>query len=166
MKLEEFLKTRNNKNIGLLESIDISLLSNTCRSLDIKMYHISGNKIKTKSDLMEVLSNSLDFPDYFGKNWDALFECLWDSLIDLKSTSWKGLCLVITEIEDFLITNQFDSTMFLILINNLEKERMIRKREVPIKLILDCDSSLIRNLADVKITFLDKWSLNYQVIEK
>ena len=166
MKLEEFLKTRNNKNIGLLESIDISQLSKTCRSLDIKMNHISGNQIKTESDLMGVLSNSLEFPDYFGKNWDALFDCIGDSLVALESTSWKGLCLVITEIENFLITNQFDLTMFLILINDFEKEKNLTKRKLPIKLILDCDSSLIRNLADVKITYLDKWSLNYQVIEK
>ena len=34
--------------------------------------------IKTKSDLMDALSAALHFPDYFGRNWDALSECIRD----------------------------------------------------------------------------------------
>jgi RNAse (barnase) inhibitor barstar len=38
--------------------------------------HISG--IKSKNDLLEKIYNNLNFPDYFGFNWDALYECLRD----------------------------------------------------------------------------------------
>ncbi len=38
--------------------------------------HISN--IKDKNELIKELSEQLKFPDYFGYNWDALYECLTD----------------------------------------------------------------------------------------
>lgn len=35
--------------------------------------------IQTKEELMEWLRKSFDFPGYFGGNWDAVEECLYDS---------------------------------------------------------------------------------------
>mgnify|MGYP003441306555 FL=1 len=35
--------------------------------------------IQTKEELMEWLRKSFDFPSYFGGNWDAVEECLYDS---------------------------------------------------------------------------------------
>ncbi len=37
------------------------------------------NTIQTKEELMEWLGKSFDFPNYFGGNWDAVEECLYDS---------------------------------------------------------------------------------------
>ncbi len=37
------------------------------------------NVIQTKEELMEWLGKSFDFPSYFGGNWDAVEECLYDS---------------------------------------------------------------------------------------
>jgi RNAse (barnase) inhibitor barstar len=34
--------------------------------------------IKSKPDLLDALSTALCFPDYFGRNWDALEECICD----------------------------------------------------------------------------------------
>lgn len=38
---------------------------------------ISGEQ-QTKADLLTGLAKTLKFPDYFGYNWDALFDCLQD----------------------------------------------------------------------------------------
>jgi RNAse (barnase) inhibitor barstar len=38
--------------------------------------HLSG--IKSKEELLRQLGNKLKLPDYFGFNWDALFDCLRD----------------------------------------------------------------------------------------
>jgi hypothetical protein len=40
-------------------------------------------RINTSKELLECLSRGLRFPDYFGKNWNALDECLAD-------LSWLG----------------------------------------------------------------------------
>lgn len=34
--------------------------------------------IYSKEQLLRTLSDKLHFPDYFGHNWDALFDCLSD----------------------------------------------------------------------------------------
>lgn len=36
------------------------------------------SSIRTKADLFSTLARSLQFPDYFGHNWDALVDCLSD----------------------------------------------------------------------------------------
>jgi hypothetical protein len=37
-----------------------------------------GGRLRRKGDLLRALDNGLDFPNYFGWNWDALEECLCD----------------------------------------------------------------------------------------
>jgi RNAse (barnase) inhibitor barstar len=39
---------------------------------------LDGRSLTTKQDLLIALGRVLDFPDYYGENWDALEECLHD----------------------------------------------------------------------------------------
>ncbi|MBZ2194572.1 barstar family protein [Ruania sp. N2-46] len=39
-------------------------------------HRIDGTRCRTKSDLLGELAHALAFPDWFGRNWDALFDCL------------------------------------------------------------------------------------------
>lgn len=43
-------------------------------STDTHIVYIT--KVKDKLDLLNKLAEALNFPDYFGKNWDALYDCL------------------------------------------------------------------------------------------
>ena len=46
------------------------------------------SKIKDKNDLFMIFSKKLNFPLYFGNNWDALYDCLSDlSWITEKKTT-------------------------------------------------------------------------------
>jgi Barstar (barnase inhibitor) len=46
------------------------------RGLTVKI--IRGRKTRTKNALLEEIATAFEFPTYFGKNWDALDECITD----------------------------------------------------------------------------------------
>jgi len=54
---------------------------------------IKGLKCQTTDGLLTECAHVLDFPDYFGHNWDALEECL----ADLEWLPAKGYILLITD---------------------------------------------------------------------
>ncbi len=54
---------------------------------------IQGAKGLTTDGLLTECARALDFPDYFGHNWDALEECL----TDLEWLPAKGYILLITD---------------------------------------------------------------------
>jgi RNAse (barnase) inhibitor barstar len=39
---------------------------------------LDGTDAATRSGFFQELARSLDFPDYFGRNWDAVYDCLTD----------------------------------------------------------------------------------------
>lgn len=43
-----------------------------------KVFNVDGASIKTKEQLLSAVAKEMNFPDYFGMNWDALHECLRD----------------------------------------------------------------------------------------
>ena len=59
--------------------------------LGLHIAEISAKRIKTKADLLDAIAEAMNFPAYFGKNWDALEDCLRD----LEWISAKGYALLI-----------------------------------------------------------------------
>ena len=48
------------------------------RELGFFCARIDGESVPDQAALLERLARELHFPDYFGKNWDALQDCLTD----------------------------------------------------------------------------------------
>jgi len=44
----------------------------------ITSFELSAAALRGKDDLMNALAEALKFPDYFGRNWDAVLDCLRD----------------------------------------------------------------------------------------
>jgi RNAse (barnase) inhibitor barstar len=42
----------------------------------VRTVHLDGHRVDSKDDFMGAVAEALDFPPYFGRNWDALDECL------------------------------------------------------------------------------------------
>jgi ribonuclease inhibitor len=53
--------------------------------------------IKSKQNLHEALKDALDFPDWYGMNWDAFWDAFWDAITGLvqmperlRFSGWKS----------------------------------------------------------------------------
>ena len=45
---------------------------------DLTVFEIDGGSVHDKEQLLAAIARELEFPTYFGMNWDALDECLAD----------------------------------------------------------------------------------------
>jgi len=70
---------------------------------------IKGAKCQTTTGLLSECARALDFPDYFGHNWDALEECL----ADLEWLPTKGYILLITDAAQVLPDDEEEYETFL-----------------------------------------------------
>ena len=44
----------------------------------IAAFDLDGAPIRTRDDLLRGIADAMQFPDYFGMNWDAVIDCLRD----------------------------------------------------------------------------------------
>ena len=70
---------------------------------------IKGRLCKTPATLFAEFARALEFPDYFGHNWDALEECL----ADLEWLPAKGYILLITDAASVLSNDETEYETFL-----------------------------------------------------
>ena len=60
-------------------------------------FHLQGKGVHAKGSFLEAIAKAMDFPKYFGSNWDAMEDCITD-------LSWKpaqGYCLLYDNAGDF-----------------------------------------------------------------
>ncbi len=79
-------------NIHLIDQNAEKKLCGTLSSLGFKTFTIEGNAINSEESFFLEVSKVLNFPDYFGENWDAFHDCFGDFLISEKgpiALIWK-----------------------------------------------------------------------------
>ena len=59
--------------------------------IKLNKYIIDFKEIKYYSQIHDVIKKSLDFPDYYGRNWDAFWDCLSDMYGDPVHIEILGL---------------------------------------------------------------------------
>jgi hypothetical protein len=80
--------------------------------------------VDSKVELLSFLAVNLRFPDHFGRNWDALDECLSD-------LSWLDVDRIVFWHNDVpLLHGSTDRKAYLELLNGLCKEELRKKIEV------------------------------------
>lgn len=78
-KLIENLKNKDSSyfyRISLETQIDKLLIPNEINSWEF--FYVKGEEINDKVSFLETWSKAMNFPDYFGHNWDAFDDCLLD----------------------------------------------------------------------------------------
>ncbi|MBE6535670.1 MAG: hypothetical protein E7677_03510 [Ruminococcaceae bacterium] len=47
-----------------------------------ELYTLDFSKVNHIYDIHQIIKDELDFPDYYGMNWDAFWDCLTDMIGD------------------------------------------------------------------------------------
>ncbi|GIV19571.1 MAG: hypothetical protein KatS3mg023_1322 [Armatimonadota bacterium] len=114
----------------------------------IRILH--GNKCTTKRSLLREFARVLEFPPYFGHNWDALDECLSDLADWLPA---KGYVLVFLNSDQLLAGSEEDFRILIEVSQTAAGEWASRQPPVPFHAILQClPSAKDRMLARLRTT--------------
>lgn len=54
-------------------------------------YVIDFKDVTSVYDMFEIISTEMDFPDYFGNNWDAFWDCLSDMYGSKVNIVFEGM---------------------------------------------------------------------------
>ncbi|GAB4191411.1 MAG: hypothetical protein OHK0022_05120 [Roseiflexaceae bacterium] len=63
-----------------------------------RCFWLDGGKIDDKASFLRACAEAMQFPDYFGRNWDALEECL----TDLSWVQAEGYVLLYDQVARFV----------------------------------------------------------------
>jgi RNAse (barnase) inhibitor barstar len=79
---------------------------------------INVSLVRTTEDLHELLSDRLGFPDYYGRNWDAFWDCIRDPMQSVMPP-----VLLIYGFDDLLAKLPRDARIFRRCLEDLHLER-------------------------------------------
>ena len=80
--LESLLETPRGGVWFLPDHADPKAVQKLAKEQGLAYFHIEGKNIAGKDQLMTHVATALRLPKHFGKNWDALEECLTDLNVD------------------------------------------------------------------------------------
>lgn len=134
--IDSFLEQHKETNIGLILKVDLEAISASCETLNIECFIINGNEVRNQKELLDFLYSNLKFPEYFGFNWDAL----WDVLVNFDLDHLPGvsnrICLLYKQTEKFFSSDIDNFFIFVKIISDLVEYDI---DEMVFKLILEID---------------------------
>jgi RNAse (barnase) inhibitor barstar len=57
---------------------DAEAIARAAVTIAFALWRVDLTAVRNKAALLAVLARAIEFPDWFGKNWDALLDCLGD----------------------------------------------------------------------------------------
>jgi RNAse (barnase) inhibitor barstar len=90
------LKTLKANIVQSIRAFRPDLLQETAQSLGQHFLYVNLASAQSKQDVLDMIAKSFTFPAHFGKNFDALYDCLTDSLH--KSGQQPGFIVVLEHI--------------------------------------------------------------------
>ncbi len=58
--------------------VNIEKLSSLCEEYGFQLFYINGKNVTSKAEFFQASAETMNFPDYFGYNWDAFNDCIND----------------------------------------------------------------------------------------
>jgi hypothetical protein len=60
------------------DSVAIANGADGLQKLKTEIFYLDGREIRDKQSFLRKVAEVMQFPDYFGYNWDALWDCITD----------------------------------------------------------------------------------------
>ncbi len=81
----------------LTADVKIEELASLCQEYSFQFLYIDGKDVTNKAKFIKAAAETMNFPDYFGDNWDAFDDCI----NDLSWLSANGYILLYTHPDNF-----------------------------------------------------------------
>jgi|LNFM01.1.fsa_nt_gb RNAse (barnase) inhibitor barstar len=85
-------------------------LEAAARAAGLRYFTLDASSARTKSQVLGLLGRTLAFPSWFGRNWDALEDCLTD-------LSWIDEAGIVMHVEGYTSYAESDPDGFIILLD-------------------------------------------------
>lgn len=67
-----------------IASVESGALADAARSQGLAYFHADCDRARSVSAAMRAIAKAVDFPEFFGSDYDALYDCLCDTVLDQK----------------------------------------------------------------------------------
>lgn len=95
------------KRAGVYQTaIDAAEIVVAAKTVGLDVYKLDLGSARGKSGLLDRFAKALRFPPHFGKNWDALNDCL----TDLQWLDGKGWVVIVANAQSFADMHEEDFT--------------------------------------------------------
>ena len=104
------------------------------------VFHVDLAKARNKTDLLEKIGRAMAFPEWFGYNWDALYDCLLDM-------GWRpalGFVVILKNANTVQARAEADFSNLLKIFADAADER--RSSDVPLWCLIEIDEKQIPQL--------------------
>jgi RNAse (barnase) inhibitor barstar len=81
---------------------NVAEIGKAARSREMAFFHLEGQRIEKKDQFLNHAAIAMKFPDHFGKNWDAFYDCL----TDLDWVDGKGFVIYFDHTDAFAEHNE------------------------------------------------------------
>ena len=97
-KLRALLKGERSPGLyRVTTEVNIKELSAVCQEDGFQLFYINGKKVTSKVKFLQAAAEAMNFPEYFGDNWDAFSDCI----NDLSWLSAAGYILLYSQPDNF-----------------------------------------------------------------
>jgi len=109
-KLSEIVRDRRASGVYVLQgTVGAAEVREIAKAHELAFFHLRGRGVEDKDRFFQEAATVLNFPEYFGHNWDAFEECLTDM-------SWlpaPGYLILCEDLESFRQQARDDYQTFL-----------------------------------------------------
>lgn len=88
--------------LWLKTHVDVADISKIAHRNGMVFFHLEGQRIEKKDQFLNHAAVAMKFPDHFGKNWDAFYDCL----TDLEWVKGKGFVIYFDHTDAFAAHNE------------------------------------------------------------